>query len=95
MAIGRIKDKGLAELFNTGTSKRIGPRFHEGCMEILDHLNAATSQKDCTGARNFHKLSGDRRGQYAMHVNGNYVITFQWDKAGAIDVLWFGDYHGK
>jgi proteic killer suppression protein len=93
LAITRIKDKGLAELFHTGRSKRIGPQFRQGCLEILDHLNAATSQRDCAGVRDFHKLPGDRADQYAMHVNGNYVITFRWDAAGGIEVLWFGDYH--
>lgn len=38
-------------------------------------------------------LSGDREGQFAMHANGNYVITFRWDGTGGIEVLWFGDYH--
>jgi proteic killer suppression protein len=95
VAISRIKDKGLAELFQTGRSKRIGPQFRQGCLDILDHLNAAASRKDCAGVRDFHKLSGDRAGQYAMHVNGKFVITFRWDETGGIEVLWFGDCHGK
>ena len=59
---------------------------------ILDFLNGLADLKDCSGVKGFHPLTGDRRGQYAMRVSGNYRITFGWDGTDVTDVD-FEDYH--
>lgn len=87
-----FKSKGLQELFDTGRTAKIGPRYHSAAILILDHLDAATDLKDFTGVKDFHELSGDRRGTYSMHVNGNYCITFKWKPPEVFDVD-FEDYH--
>jgi proteic killer suppression protein len=92
MAIREIQDRGLRDLFEDGTTRHIGKRFHHNAILILDHLDGVSDLKDCLGVKNFHHLKGDRKGQYAMHVSGNWCITFEWDD-GDITVLKFEDYH--
>ena len=47
-------------------------------MELLAALNAATSLADLSPLKSvgLHKLKGDRRGQWAMTVNGPWRICF-------------------
>lgn len=92
MTIGNIRHKGLSELYETGRSRKINKQFQRRAMELLDILDAATDLKDLSGIKNFHPLKGDRKGQYSMHVSGNWVITFKFEKGDAFDVN-FEDYH--
>ncbi|WP_339778812.1 type II toxin-antitoxin system RelE/ParE family toxin [uncultured Thalassospira sp.] len=92
MALIAIKDKGLRELFENGATRHIGKQFHENAIMILDHLDNITDIKDCMGVKDFHALKGTRKGQYAMHVTGNWCITFKWNGTD-VTVLAFEDYH--
>lgn len=95
MAIETFNHKGLEQLFCSGKAASIGPRYRARAKMILDLLNAATSVADLGGAAGFHPLGGDRKGEFSMHVNQNYVITFRFDKGdngNVIDVD-FQDYH--
>lgn len=92
MAIANIRHKGLEELFVKGKTKKLGSKFHKNALLILDHLNGVVDVADCNGVKNFHELSGDRKGTYSMHVSGNYCITFKWDNGEVTDVD-FEDYH--
>lgn len=94
MSIVRFSHKELEKLFETGKSK-IGVRYKDNALGILDLINAATCVKDLAGAKDFHMLTGDMAGYYSMHVNGNWTITFKFDngdKGDAVDVD-FVDYH--
>lgn len=92
MAISSFKDKGLAELFNTGRSAKINPDHHHKVLLILDFLDAIGDISDCFGHFEFHRLKGQRQDEYAMAVSGNYRITFKWDGHYVYDVK-FEDYH--
>jgi proteic killer suppression protein len=59
---------------------------------ILDLLDAAVEPKDLAGVKSFHPLKGNLAGYYAMHVNGNWCITFRFDDADVTD-LDLVDYH--
>lgn len=85
-------DKGLEELFHNGVTRRIDKNHHRNCLLILDAINIATAPKDLVGVKNFHPLKGNRSGEYAMHVNGNFCITFRFSKSDVADVN-FEDYH--
>ena len=61
-------------------------------LDILDHLDAITSLQDCAGVRRFHRLKGQRRGEYAMNTTGNYSISFMSDGEQVHDVN-LEDYH--
>ena len=92
MPIASIRHKGLEELFVKGKTRKLGSDFYKNARRILDHLNAIQDLADCRGVKNFHELTGDRRGTYSMHVSGNYCITFRWVNGDVMDVD-FEDYH--
>lgn len=60
---------------------------------LLDALNVATNPQQLRiPGFGFHPLKGDRKGEYAVGVNGNWRITFGWDGADAININ-LEDYH--
>ncbi|HXC89808.1 MAG TPA: type II toxin-antitoxin system RelE/ParE family toxin [Stellaceae bacterium] len=95
MSIKTFIDKGLADLFSTGRSHRIGAEYRKRLILMLDTLDAATCVEDLRTARGFHALTGNRSGTFAMSVSGNWRLTFrfeQGDKGDVLDVD-FEDYH--
>ena len=66
----------------------------DGAVELLASLDAATSLGDLSPLKSvgLHKLSGDRRGMWAMTVNGPWRICFRFDDGHAWDVE-IVDYH--
>lgn len=92
MAIVAIKHKGLRELFEDGRSGKVAKNLQSNAILILDHLDAITNLEDCEGVKDFHALKGDRKGDYSMHVSGNWCITFAFDGADVI-ILDLEDYH--
>jgi proteic killer suppression protein len=62
--------------------------------ELLAVLNAATSLNDLSPLKSvgLHKLTGDRKGQWAMTVNGPWRICFEFRKGDAYNVE-VVDYH--
>ncbi|MGO9740445.1 MAG: type II toxin-antitoxin system RelE/ParE family toxin [Roseiarcus sp.] len=66
----------------------------DAAEELLASLNAATALGDLSPLRSvgLHKLSGDRKGLWAMTVNGPWRICFRFDDGHAYDVE-IVDYH--
>ena len=66
----------------------------ETAEELLAALDAATSLRDLSPLRSvgLHKLTGDRKGQWAMTVNGPWRICFRFGDGDAFDVA-IVDYH--
>ncbi len=66
----------------------------EAAEDLLAALDAATSLKDLSPLKSvgLHKLSGTRKGQWAMTVNGRWRICFLFSKGDAYDVE-IVDYH--
>ena len=66
----------------------------EAAQDLLAVLDAATSLKDLSPLKSIglHKLKGDRKGQWAMTVNGPWRICFQFRNGDAYDVE-IVDYH--
>ena len=92
MAIKSFKHKGLKQLFLDGASSKIAAKFQANALLILDTLDAAHDLRDLKGVKDFHPLTGERKGTYSMHVNGNYCITFNFNGTDITDV-YFEDYH--
>jgi len=63
-------------------------------QELLAALNAATSLKDLSPLKSLHlhKLKGDRKGQWAMTINGPWRVCFRYRTGDAYDVE-ITDYH--
>ena len=64
--------------------------------ELLAALDAATSLKDLSPLKSveLHKLTGDRKDQWAMTVNGPWRICFRFKDGDAHDVAIVDDYRG-
>lgn len=91
--IKSFKHKGIEVFFYTGKKKGIRPE-HAGRLEIiLDRLNAANEVKDMNyPGSNLHKLTGDKKGQYAVNVSGNWRVFFEFFDGDAY-VVDYDDYH--
>ena len=66
----------------------------EIAVDLLLALNVAKSLADISplASVGLHKLKGDRKGQWAMTVNGPWRICFEFEKGDAHDVE-ITDYH--
>jgi toxin HigB-1 len=90
--IGGFRYKGLAEIWLTGTTRRIGAVHVRECVRILRLLQEAGRPEDLNIAGfRFHGLRGNPQ-RWSVRVTGNYRITFGWSGENAVDVD-FEDYH--
>lgn len=66
----------------------------DAAVDLLLALNVAKTLQDLSPLKSIglHKLKGDRRGQWAMTVNGPWRICFEFHKGDAHDVE-ITDYH--
>jgi toxin HigB-1 len=66
----------------------------EAAIDLLLALNVAKSLQDLSPLKSvgLHKLKGDRKGQWAMTVNGPWRICFEFRKGDAFGVE-IVDYH--
>lgn len=91
--IKNFRHKGLKELFETGSSKGIGGSMRSRIIRQLDVLDAATSVQGVNvPGYQLHPLKGDRKGEWAISVNGNWRITFRPENEDMHDVN-LEDYH--
>ena len=90
--IKSFRHKELQKLFESGTSRKIGDRYRIRALRRLDVLNQAEGLGELRiPGFDFHKLEG-KPVRYSIHVNGNYCITFEWNRGDAWEVD-FEDYH--
>lgn len=84
--IRSFRHKGLRELFEQGSSRKIRPDLETRALRRLDALDAAESLEalDVPGF-DFHPLRGKPQ-RYSLHVNGPWCITFEWDDGEAVKV---------
>jgi toxin HigB-1 len=63
-------------------------------FDLLAALNAASALSDLSPLRSLglHKLAGDRKGQWAMTINGSWRLCFRFRDSDAWDVE-IVDYH--
>jgi toxin HigB-1 len=91
--IKSFKHKGLEDFFYTGKKKGIKPEHADRLEKILDRLNAANEFRDVNyPGSNPHTLTGDKQGQYAVKVSGNWRLFFKFID-GDVFVIDYNDYH--
>ena len=91
--IKSFQHKGLEDFFYTGKKKGIKPEHADRLERILDRLNAANVIKDMNyPGSNLHKLTGDKKGQHAVKVSGNWRVLFGFSGGNAY-VVNYDDYH--
>ena len=91
--IKSFKHKGLESFFYTGKKKGINPNHADKLELVLDRLNAAHDIKDMNyPGSNLHRLTGDKKGQYAVKVSGNWRLFFEFSGGDAF-IVDYDDYH--
>jgi proteic killer suppression protein len=91
--IQNFRHKGLHRFFAESDGHGIPAQHAARMVRLLDRLNAAVKPEDMDlpGYR-FHSLKGNRLGDYAVSVSGNWRMTFRFDGEDATDVD-LEDYH--
>ena len=81
-------------LYEEGDGRKFRGLDLDAALELLAMLDSATSLHDLSPLRSvgLHKLKGDRRGHWAMTVNGPWRICFRFARGDAHDVE-VVDYH--
>ena len=84
--IKSFRHKGLAELFERGSSRHIQRSLQSRCLRRLEVLDQAESLVDINvPGFNFHGLRGVPT-RYSIHVNGPWCITFTWQAGDVLRV---------
>lgn len=91
--IKSIADTATRQFIEAGKSRFSGLDSVKA-MARLNILNTARSLDDISPLRSIglHKLSGDRKGQWAMTINGPRRLCFRFENGDAYDVE-IVDYH--
>jgi proteic killer suppression protein len=91
--IRTFKHAGLKRYFETGKAKGIPADMAKRIQTRLNVLNRARELRDLNlPGFGFHALKGNRKGEYALTVTGNYRLTFQFENSDVLD-LNLEDYH--
>jgi len=91
--IRSFRHKGLKEFFETNSKRGIPPELASRVGRRLDVLEAAQEIGDIDAhGFDLHRLKGDRQGEWAISVSGNWRITFRFVKGEALDIN-LEDYH--
>jgi toxin HigB-1 len=91
--IGSFRSKALADLWSTGSTRRIDARMHARVMRRLLALDDAKRAEDMNlPGFNFHALHSFDPIRYTVHVNGPWCVTFEFidGKAQEVD---YEQYH--
>ncbi|UNK47896.1 type II toxin-antitoxin system RelE/ParE family toxin [Lysobacter sp. S4-A87] len=91
--IKSFRHKGLRRLFETGSASGVQASHARRLRMQLSALDTAQVMEDMDipGFR-LHALKGDMRGRWAITVNGNGRMTYEF-KDGNAYVLDYEDYH--
>lgn len=91
--IKSFKHKGLQKFFETGNVSGIRPDHNQKLRIRLAALDTATCIEDMElpGFR-LHPLKGDKQGLWAIDVNKNWRIVFEFRDGNAY-IVNYEDYH--
>ena len=91
--INSFKHKGLEIFFKTENKKGIIPSHANKIGRMLDRLEGSIRPDDMNlPGYDYHALKGEEKGKWAVSVNGNWRIVFEFEGENAIKVDYL-DYH--
>ena len=96
MDIANVRHKGLKRLLEEDDPVGLPAAALVKIRDILTFLDAMAEEAELANVPSWraHRLSGDRKGTWSLHVTKNWRITFRIDRAdAAITDLDFEDYH--
>lgn len=91
--IRRFRHRGLERFFESGETSGINAQHAARLRRLLTSLNtsAGPAGMNLPGYR-LHCLRGDREGQWAVSVSGNWRLVFEFEDKDATNVD-LVDYH--
>lgn len=92
--IKSFRDQVTEDIFDGKKIRRIDKKLVKRARRRLEYLNGATKLNDLyfPPSNHFHALQGFQPTRYAIRVNDQWRITFEWHENHAFDV-YFEDYH--
>ena len=95
MRIDSIRHKALQRFAVTGASKGLPAGSVERLRNMLAYLAAMDAEDELRLPPNFgaHRLTADRKGEWALAVTRNWRLIFRVNAAGAIEDMDLEDYH--
>jgi toxin HigB-1 len=91
--IRRFRHKGLERFFLSGDTSGINAQHAARLRRLLSQLNASSGPRAMhLPGYCLHRLHGDREGQWAISVSGNWRLVFGFEGEDAADVD-LVDYH--
>jgi proteic killer suppression protein len=89
----RFLHKGLERLFASGDTRGVSAQQAKRLRRLLASLATATSPMNMNIAGyQLHPLMGERKGEWAVSVSGNWRLVFRFEGENATDVD-LVDYH--
>lgn len=95
MAIQNFRDERARAIFEGRSPGKDFPAdLIRPAKRKLEMLNAAVEVGELRfpPGNRLEALSGDRKGQYSVRVNGQFQVVFRWTSSGPTEVE-FVDYH--
>ena len=91
--IRSFKNRSLKLLYKFDDSSKIPPNMRNKIEDILSFLDAMDDPRGVKVPQwHLHPLKGDRKGQWAVRVSGNWRIIFRF-VAGNVEEVDLVDYH--
>ena len=91
--IKSFRHKGLRRFYESGSTSGIQPAHARKLRLQLAALDSAQRVEDMDiPGYALHPLKGELKGRWAISVNGNWRLTFEF-KEGSVYVLDYEDYH--
>ncbi len=92
--IKSFRDNRTEDIFEGRNVRRIDQKLTKRVRRRLEYLNYATKLEDLyfPPSNKLHALQGFTPTRYAIRVNQQWRISFEWSENHAFDV-YFEDYH--
>lgn len=92
--IKSFKNAASRKVFEGNPPKKFASLDLALTLRRLDYLDSAASLEDLPPLKSLglHALSGDRKGQWALKLNGPWRVCFFWQEGNAHEVE-IVDYH--
>ena len=88
-----VRHKGLRRLYESDDPRGVTGDHADKLRRILARLDAAKEAADMDlPSFRLHPLKGNKAGYFTVSVNGNWRITFRFERGNVVDVDYL-DYH--
>ncbi len=86
--IKSFKQPWLEEFWHTGKQRRVPDHLKSRLTRKLDMLNCAKELRDLSSppSNHLHPLHEDRKGEWAISVNGPWRLCFKFEAGEILDV---------